>query len=143
MRVARSTGAVSGALIVLLGLWAGLVPFVGPYFDLSIGTSAAWHYTDSRLWLDILPAVVAILAGLLLILARRRATGALGGWLALIAGAWLILGPTVSLLWERGAGGIGAPLGSAHRQAFELLGYFYGVGVLIIALAAYATGRFV
>ena len=35
MRVARSRGAVSGFLLVLLGLWGALIPFVGPYFDLT------------------------------------------------------------------------------------------------------------
>ena len=29
------------------------------------------------------------------------------------------------------------------RQAVEQLGYFYGLGVLIAILAAFATGRFV
>jgi hypothetical protein len=33
MRTTRSTAAVSGLLIVLLGLWGALIAFVGPYFD--------------------------------------------------------------------------------------------------------------
>jgi hypothetical protein len=32
LRVPRSRGALSGALLVLLGLWGGLIAFVGPYF---------------------------------------------------------------------------------------------------------------
>ena len=31
LRVPRSRGAMSGALLVLLGLWGGLVPLIGPY----------------------------------------------------------------------------------------------------------------
>ena len=30
LRVPRSRGALSGVLLVLLGLWGGLIAFVGP-----------------------------------------------------------------------------------------------------------------
>ena len=32
LRVRRSRGALSGLLLVLLGIWGALIPFVGPYF---------------------------------------------------------------------------------------------------------------
>jgi uncharacterized membrane protein len=142
MRIARSTGAVSGALIALLGIWGALIPFVGPYFDYSFGINTSWHYTTDRLWLNVLPGVIAVLAGVMLLLARTRAAGVLAGWLALVAGAWFAIGPAVSLSWEHGLGPIGAPLGDRTRQMLELVGYFYGLGALIIALAAFAIGRF-
>jgi hypothetical protein len=142
MRLARSTGAVAGLLIVLLGIWGVLIPFVGPYFDYSFGVNSTWHYTTDRLWLDILPGVVALLGGLLLLFATTRAAGMLGGWLAVLAGAWFVIGPAVSLTWERGSGPIGPPLYGSTRRALESIGYFYGLGALIIALAAFATGRF-
>jgi hypothetical protein len=142
MRLSRSTGAVSGTLIALLGIWGGLVPFVGPYFDYSFGVNSTWHYTSDRLWLSILPGALAVLGGLLLIAAARRGTGVLGGWLALMAGAWFAVGPAVSLTWESGPGPIGRPLFGSVRQTLELVGYFYGLGALIIALSAFAIGRF-
>jgi uncharacterized membrane protein len=142
MRIARSTGAVSGALIALLGSWGALVPFVGPYFDYSFGINTSWHYSTDRLWLNVLPGVIAVLAGVMLLLARTRAAGVLAGWLAIVAGAWFTIGPAVSLSWEHGLGPIGAPLGDRTRQMLELIGYFYGVGALIVALAAFAIGRF-
>jgi hypothetical protein len=141
MRVPRTTGALSGALLVVLGLWGGLVPFVGPYFDFSIGTNSTWHYTTDRLWLCILPGAAVVLGGLALMAASSRPRGVLGGWLAVAGGAWFAAGPSLSLLWKDTAG-IGQPLGSHTRQAFELVGYFYGVGALAIALAAFAMGRF-
>jgi hypothetical protein len=142
MRLARSTGAVSGLLIVLLGTWAALIPFVGPYFDYSFGTNATWHYTSDRLWLDILPGALAALGGLLLIVAGTRKAGIFGGWLAVLAGGWLVVGPSVSLTWESGTGPIGRPLFGSTRQMLELVGYFYGTGALIVALSAFAVGRF-
>jgi hypothetical protein len=140
MRIPRTTGLVSGMLIALLAIWAGLIPFVGPYFHYSFATNQTWHYTSSRLWLDILPAALAFAAGLMLILSDRRTTGIVSATLGIVAGAWLVVGPNVSAFW--GAKGIGHPLGSSHRQALEQLGYFYAAGALIVALSAFALGRF-
>jgi hypothetical protein len=142
MRVVRSTAAVPGALIVVLGIWGALIPFVGPYFHYSFAPNTAWHYTSDRLWLDVLPGAVAVLGGVLLVLVATRVGGVIAGLLALLAGAWWALGPAVSVTWESGRGPIGAPLYGSTRQALELLGYFYGLGALIIALAAFAIGRF-
>ena len=143
MRLPRTTGALSGVLIVVLGVWGGLIPFVGPYFHYAFGNYDKWHYTSNRLYLDIIPAAVAILGGLLLLRSARRRSGLVGGWLAFAAGAWFAIGPSVSLLWHRAGNPIGAPTGGHIRRTVELLGYFHGLGALIIALAAFATGRFV
>ena len=142
MRLPRSTGAMSGLLVVLLGLWGALIPFVGPYFDYSFGSNSTWHYTTNRLLLDILPGALAVVAGGLLLAARTRRAGVLGGWLGLLAGAWLVIGPAMRLTWEHAGGPIGQPLGGSTRQMLELVGYFYGLGALIIALVAFASGRF-
>jgi hypothetical protein len=143
MRIVRSTGVAGGLLIALLGIWGALIPFVGPYFDYSFGTNSTWHYTTDRLWLDILPGAVALLAGFLLLAARTRRTAALGAWLAILAGTWFVIGPAVSLTWEHRAGPIGPPLHDSTRQMLELLGYFYLLGVLIIGLGAFVLGRLV
>lgn len=130
-------------MLVILGLWGGLVPFVGPYFGYAFGTHATWFYTTNRLWLDILPGLAVVVGGLILMQSAHRAGGALGAWLAMAGGAWFAVGPAVSRLWEHGAGPIGVPLFGHIRQTFELIGYFYGLGALIIGLAAFALGRFV
>jgi hypothetical protein len=142
MRITRTTGALSGLLIAVLGIWGALVPFVGPYFNYSFGTNETWHYTTDRLWLSILPGALAVLGGLLIIAAVTRMSGVFGSWLALLAGAWFAIGPAVSRTWEAGEGPIGRPLFGSTRQTLELVGYFYGLGALIVALAAFALGRF-
>jgi hypothetical protein len=141
-RLARTTGALSGFLIVLLGLWGALIPFVGPYFHYAFGSLQTWHYMSERLWLDILPGVVAVIGGLMLLLGSTRMSGLIGGALAVAAGAWFAVGPTLSLLWHGAGDPIGAPLGAHTRQVLELLGYFQGLGVVIAALAAFAMGRY-
>jgi hypothetical protein len=142
-RLPKTTGALSGVLIVVLGLWGALIPLVGPYFHYAFGDYRAWHFSANRVWLDILPGVAAVIGGLLLLRATRRSTGVLGGSISLTAGAWFAIGPSASLLWHRAGHPIGPPTGGHVRQAIEQIGYFSGLGVLIVGLAAFAMGRFV
>jgi hypothetical protein len=142
MRLSRSTGAISGLLILVLGAWAGLSPFIGPSFGYSFSPDATWHYTTDRLWLSILPGAISIFAGMILLVAATRASGILGGSLAALSGGWLVVGPAVSLTWETGQGPIGRPLFGSTRQMIELVGSFYGVGLLIASLGAFCVGRF-
>jgi hypothetical protein len=141
-RLPRSTGALSGLLVILLGIWGALVPFFGPYFHYAFGSYQTWHYTSERLWLCIIPGAVAAIGGLMLLRSAHRTTGLFGGWLALAAGAWFAIGPSISLLWHSAGNPIGAPMGGHTRQAIEWLGHFSGLGVLIAALAAFAMGRY-
>jgi hypothetical protein len=141
MRVPRTRGAVSGALIALLGAWGALIPFVGPLFDYSVGPDDAWNWTSGRLWLSVLPGAVAIVGGLMLMLSARRPTASFGALLGVLAGAWFIVGPTVSQLWNDGVSQAGVVHGSDTLQVFELLGYFLALGVLILYFAAAALGR--
>lgn len=60
LRISRSRGALSGVLLILLGVWGGLIPFIGPYFHYAYTPSSAWSYTSGRLWLEILPAAGAV-----------------------------------------------------------------------------------
>jgi hypothetical protein len=128
--------------VILLGICGALIPFVGPYFHYAFGSLQTWHYTSERLWLCIVPGAVAVIGGLMLLRSSHRSTGLLGGWLALAAGAWFAIGPTISLLWHHTGNPIGTPIGGHTRRTLELLGYFQGLGVVIAALAAFAMGRY-
>ena len=70
-------------------------------------------------------------------------SGTVASWMAMAGGAWFAVGPAVSRLWEHGPGPIGVPLFGHTRQTFELIGYFYGLGIVVMGLAAFALGRFV
>lgn len=139
-RVPRTRGAVSGALLVLLGAWGGLVPFIGPYFDYSYGTDQTWHWTNARGWLEVLPGAVVLVGGWLVLISKHRVSGSLGGWLAAAGGAWFVVGQSLAPLWHTGS--VGEPLSTRDAgRAVAQLGYFYGLGVLIVFLAAFALGR--
>jgi len=153
-RIPRSRGGVSGVLLILLGAWGGLVPFVGPYFHYAYtyanAPDKAWHYTSGRLWLSIVPGAAALIGGLLVVLATHRAVGVLGALLGALGGAWFIVGASVIKLAVTSGSispgvplsGATGPLNSATRQFLESLGFFTGTGVLIVFLAALALGRF-
>src|SRR5216683_1858167 len=143
LRVPRSRGALSGMLLVLLGAWGALIPFVGPYFHYAYTPDKSWAYTSGRLWLEIVPGVATLLGGMIVLGSSFRPTAVLGAWLAALSGAWFAIGNAMSTLWTAGhvpAGG--APVGSTLLRAVEQVGFFYGLGVVIMFFAAVALGRF-
>jgi hypothetical protein len=138
--VPRSRGAVSGVLLVLLGIWGGLVPFWGPQFGYGYSPGMPWTFTWARLFLAIAPAVAVIVGGLGLLSASHRAAGLLAGWLAALGGAWFVVGPILSVLFGSSPG---APLSlSMLGSSVTQIGLFYGLGIVVVFLAALAIGRF-
>jgi hypothetical protein len=142
LHVPRTRGALSGVLLVLLGLWGGLIPFIGPYFNFAYTPGTAWTYTSGRLWLEILPAAGTVLGGLILLQSRVRPVGMFGAWLAALSGAWFAVGRVVSPLWNSsGTVAIGTPIGSMVTRTLEEISFFTGLGVIIVFLAAASIGR--
>ncbi|WP_371953475.1 hypothetical protein [Actinomadura monticuli] len=141
MRAPRTRGVLSGVLLVLLGLWGGLLPFAGPYFGFGFAPDDTWVYNIDRLELSIAPAAATVLGGLILLFSANRAFAMFGGWLAALGGAWFAVGPLVARLWD--VQGIGAPLGAGEGKVLaEQMSGFTGLGVVIVFLAAFALGRF-
>ena len=140
MTIPRSRGAASGFLLVLLGLWGALVPFIGPNFDFAFTPDQAWTWTTGRGWLEVLPGIVTVLGGLVLLTSRNRATAVLGSWLSVAGGAWFVIGR--ALAGPLGLGDAGAPIADTETKRVWLdLTYFYGLGAVIIFLGALALGR--
>ena len=46
---------MSGFLLIVLGVWGALIPFVGTFLDFASTPEAAWTWTDARGWLQVLP----------------------------------------------------------------------------------------
>ncbi len=142
LQMRRSRGAFSGFLLVLLGLWGALVPLVGPYFHYAYTPDVAWHYDTARLWLEILPGAAVFLGGILLMIATGRHVALFGALLAAAAGAWFVLGTTLSPLWNNNVTMGGTPVGSRlFTRIMEQLGFFSALGVVIVFIAGAALGR--
>jgi hypothetical protein len=142
LQMRRSRGAFSGFLLILLGLWGALIPFVGPYFNYAYTPDKAWTYNTGRLWLELLPGAAVFLGGVLLMVARGRHTALFGALLAAAAGAWFALGTVLSPLWNHHIPMGGSPAGSSvYIRIMEQLGFFTALGVVIVFVAAVALGR--
>ena len=143
MRVPRSRGAFCGLLLILLGAWGGLVPFIGPHFHYAYTPDTSWTYTTGRLLLEILPGAATALGGLIVLGSRNRPVAMFGAWLAALSGAWFAVGGILSTLWT--AGGVsaaGTPVGGAGARVAEQVGFFTGLGLVVAFLGALALGRF-
>ena len=141
--IRRSRGAASGSLLVLLGIWGAIIPFIGPYFHYAYTPDTSWTYTTARLWLEILPGAAVFLGGLLLIIATGRHIALFGATLAAAAGAWFALGTLFSPLWSTGGVTLGGtPVASTtFMRIMEQVGFFTGLGCAVIFVAAAAFGR--
>jgi len=139
MVMARSRGAVTGPLLMVLGVWGALIPFIGHSFGYGFTPDNTWHWTAARGWLEVLPGAAAFLGGALLTTSANRMSAMLGGWVAAASGAWLVLGTVINPVWS--AGNIGVPTGNTTRAVWERIGMFEGLGVVIVFLAAIALGR--
>lgn len=140
LEISRSRGALSGFLLILLGVWGALAPFVGPYFDFAYTPDSPWTWTIGRGWLQVLPGALTVAGGLLLLMSRNRATAMLGGWLAVAAGAWFIVGRALAA--PLALGNVGSPVAVTELKRVVLeLAHFSGLGALVILLGAAAIGR--
>ena len=140
-RIPRSKGALSGLIIIILGAWGALIPFVGPYFDYALHADQTWQWFGDRFWLEVLPGIVAVIGGWMLLSGTRRGGMSLGALLALAAGLWFIVGPQVSTLWNDGQITVG-PAVAKHNftRMLEWIGFHYGLGGLITMFSSYALG---
>lgn len=140
LRVSRSRGAMSGLLLIVLGAWGALVPFVGPYFNFAYSPDSSWTWTAARGWLEVLPGAVVAVAGLVLLVSANRLTAITAAWFAVAGGAWLVVGPELATLLHTGTPG--TPTASSEgMRALESLAYFFALGAVIMFLGSVALGR--
>jgi hypothetical protein len=134
---------------MLLGLWGGLAPFVGPYFHFGYTPDKAWAYTTGRLYFSAIPGAAALLGGLLVAVTRSRVIGVFGGVLAALAGLWFVIGSGITYyVLKYHSITTGTPLGTASsagtytiRMYAEVLALYGALGALIIFFGALASGR--
>jgi hypothetical protein len=129
MNVRTKKNTISGCVLVAVGAWAALAPFIA-------GTWV-WEWHTGRLLLALLPGGAAALGGLMTLTGRRLAVS-IGGGLALAGGIWLIVGPPVYALFVEPTLG-STPEGESIRM-FQWVGFFFGAGAFISLLSSYVLG---
>ncbi len=136
----RTRGAATGLLLILLGAWGALIPFIGPNINWAYMGDPAWTWTAAKGWLEVFPGVATAVGGLLLLVSGNRATAMFGGWLAVFAGTWFVVGRAfVSTL---AIGDVGQPVASTDlKRALLEVTYFTGLGALIVFLGGAALAR--
>jgi len=132
---------MSGVLLVLLGIWGGLIPLVGPYVHYAYTPNHTWTITSGRVWLEFLPAAGTLLGGLILLASKLRPIAMLGGSLAVLSGAWFAVGGALAPLWTHNLHAQGFPIGGHIAKAMEQVGFFPGLGVAIVCIASIGLGR--
>src|SRR5437868_241882 len=113
VRVRRRRGAVTGVLLMLLGAWGAVAPFIGPSFDFGF-TPANANWTAARGWLEVLPGALVVVAGDVILMTTNRIFATIAAWLAMAGGAWFVIAPTVATVLNVGT--FGTPLGDTARM---------------------------
>jgi len=139
-----ATTRATGLLLLLTAAWGGIVPYVGPTFDFDLGaTTRAWVFNQNHWTLNAAPGVLGAAGGVLLLVGTPWALARIGAVLGLVSGAWFVVGPTLEPLWHSSGAGTSVligPSGSTVHRVLEAIGYYYGIGVVIVMLASFALG---
>ena len=146
-RIPLRRGSVCGLLLILLGLWGGLAPFIGPYIHFGYTPDKAFHYSSGRLYYSIIPAAAVLIGGVLAVLSRNRGLGVVAGLVATLGGIWFSLGQTFMTVVLKKSFPVGSPIlhgatATGVRAYLETVTLFGGLGVLVVLVGAVAMGRF-
>jgi hypothetical protein len=148
---------VCGLILLLLGAWGGLAPYVGPYLHFGYTPDTAWAATPGRLYLSAIPGAVVAVCGLVIIVTRSRGLGGTSALVAALGGGWFIAGGGVILLLPASIGsgivagtplvGSGVTAGSVlattvRGAELTYLAFFAGIGAVMVFFGALALGRF-
>jgi hypothetical protein len=136
--------SIVGLLTALLGAWAGLSVLLGPSFGWSPDGSPSWHWSLIHAALHVAPGGAALIAGVAMVAivpkAARgagRSGAALAGLLAILAGAWLVVGPSEWPVLKSTQQMVFAP--AAPLRSFTyVVGANLGPGLLLAVTGAFA-----
>lgn len=145
VRLGRIGLGTAGAVAVVVSIWGGIVPFVGPLFNFSGDGSGSWHWNLAHAVLAVAPGALGVLLGLFVIAESRgivvgkgRLSLATAGTLLMVCGAWFAIGP---LAWPVVANSGTYFAASSHlRLLAHEVGYSIGVGLVLVVCGAFVDG---
>jgi hypothetical protein len=147
-RIPLRRGSVCGLFLILLGLWGGLAPFIGPYLHFGYTPDKTWDFSSGRLYYSVIPGAVVLVGGLLAVVSRNRGLGVIAGLLAALGGGWFAVGQSFMHVVLHKSVTVGTPIlhagatANGLRAYLETLTLFTGLGLLVAFLGALAIGRF-
>lgn len=141
----RSAGlALVGFGTLLAGAWGGIAPYIGPAFGYKFSNLGSFQWTEANALLRLAPGAVAVLAGLAMLVGGARLGGTRAGpwfWglMAVLCGAWFVVGPAV---WELlgNANPVIQGVPSSAATFVNRVGAQLGVGLLLAFFGANAMG---
>jgi hypothetical protein len=146
VRVGRIGVGSIAVLTILISIWAAAVPYMGPLFGYDATGTGSWHWSLSHSLLGLVPGALAAAVGLLVLaqvrgitLGSGRLSLSVAGFILLLCGAWIVVGPTVwpAILSTSGTYFVAA---SPLRSFVNQLGYSLGAGVMVAACGGFIAG---
>jgi hypothetical protein len=143
--VGRSGIGTVGVLTVLISAWGALIPFLGPVFGYRGDGAPSWHWNTAHFVLAVVPGVVGFLMGLVILegtsragAGRGRISLAVAGLIAMLCGAWFVVGP---LAWPvvTNNGAYFAAASPLRSLAYQV-GYGLGTGLILAVCGGYVMG---
>lgn len=134
-----------GILTLLISAWGGIVPYLGPTFSFSADGASSWQWSLTHSVLGLVPGAIGCLVAFSFLaplspdgVARRRVSLTIAGLVAVVCGAWFVIGP---LAWpivdNTGQYFVASnPLRGLANQ----VGYSFGPGLILAACGAFAIG---
>jgi hypothetical protein len=126
---------VTGVLIAALGLWVAVVPLVGHHVGYDPRVVGPSTTSSDVLWTMVVPGSALVVCAGVLVATDRRAHAAAAAVVAVVAGAWLSVGPA---LWSTASSGSDTHEGPATA---DQIGVSTGLGAAAVLLAVLTLVR--
>jgi hypothetical protein len=135
-----------GLVTVLISAWGGIVPYVGPLFGYDADGTGSWHWGLGHTLLALVPGAIGLLIGLLIlgetrgvVRGRGRVSLATAGLIAVLCGAWFVVGPlALPLITSHTSYFVSAQ--SPMRQLENVVGYSMGPGLILAVCGGFTAG---
>jgi hypothetical protein len=134
-----------GVFTLLISAWAGIIPYLGPTFSFSADGAGAWQWSLTHSVLALVPGAIGCLVAFSFLaplspesVARRRVSLTIAGLVAMVCGAWFVIGPLAWPIVDNTGQYFVAtdPLRGLANQ----VGYAFGPGLILAACGAFAIG---
>jgi hypothetical protein len=142
---AQIVKTVVGVVTILLGIWVGLVPYIGHALNFNADGSALWTWNLQHGLLYLAPGIAAVAGGSLLVLSAwvdrvrgfdlSRVTLPFAAVLLGLSGIWLIVGPSV---WPIYYSAHVFAAASPARTFAEMIVYNLAAGIILSVVAGVA-----